>query len=38
MKSHGQMTKIKIIELDEFYNFYVHDFLSLNHLVIQNFV
>ena len=36
--SDEEMTKIKVIGLDEFYNFYVHDFLSSNHLVCQNFV
>ena len=33
-----EMTKIKIVGLDEYYNFYVHDFLSSNHLVCQNFI
>jgi hypothetical protein len=23
-----QITKIKVVDLDEFYNFYVHDFFS----------
>ena len=36
--SDKEMTKLKVIELDEYYNFYVHDFLSSNHLVYQNFV
>ena len=26
--SDEEMTKIKVVDLDEFYNFYVHDFLS----------
>ena len=26
--SDEQMTKIKVVDLDEFYNFYVHDFFS----------
>ena len=32
------MTEIKVVDLDEYYNFYVYDFLSSNHLVSQNFV
>ena len=31
-------TKIKVIDLDEYYNFYVHEFLSSIRLVTQNFV
>jgi hypothetical protein len=31
-----QMTKIKVIDLDQFYDFYVHDFFSWNHLMFQN--
>ena len=27
MTSDGQTAKIKVIDLDKFYNFYVHDFL-----------
>ena len=27
--SDEQMTKIKVIDLDEFYNFYVYDFFKL---------
>ena len=27
--SDEKMTKIKIVDLDEFYNFYVHDFFQL---------
>ena len=26
--SDEKMTKIKVVDLDEFYNFYVHDFLA----------
>jgi hypothetical protein len=26
--SDEKMTKIKVVDLDEFYNFYVHDFFS----------
>ncbi len=26
--SDEEMTKIKVVALDEFYNFYVHDFFS----------
>jgi hypothetical protein len=31
-----EITKIKVVDLDKFYNFYVHDFFSWNHLVFQN--
>ena len=34
--SDEEITKIKVVELDEFYNFYVHDFFSWNHLMFQN--
>ena len=34
--SDEEMTKIKVVDLDKFYNFYVHDFFSWNHLVLQN--
>ena len=34
--SDEEMIKIKVIDLDKFYNFYVHDFFSWNHLVFQN--
>jgi hypothetical protein len=34
--SDEKMTKIKVVDLDEFYNFYVHDFFSWNCLVFQN--
>ena len=34
--SDKEMTKIKVIDLDKFYNFYVHDFFSWNHLMFQN--
>ena len=37
-KSHGKMTKIKVIDLDELYNFYIHDFFSWNHILFQNVV
>ena len=33
-----EMTKIKVVDLNEFYNFYFHDFFSINHLVSQNYV
>jgi hypothetical protein len=36
--SDEEMTKIKVVDLDEYYNFYFHDFFSLNHLVFQNVV
>ena len=31
-----KMTKIKVVDLDEFYNFYVHEFLAESHLMFQN--
>ena len=34
--SNEEMTKIKVVDLDEYYNFYIHDFFSSNHLVSQN--
>ena len=34
--SDEQMTKIKVVDLDKFYNFYAHDFFSWNHLAFQN--
>jgi hypothetical protein len=36
--SDEQMTKIKVIDLDELYNFYVHDFFKWNHLLFENVV
>ena len=33
-----EMTKIKVLDLDQFYNFYVHDFFSWNHLLLRNIV
>jgi hypothetical protein len=32
------MTKIKVVHIDEFYNFHVHEFFRWNHLVFQNVV
>ena len=32
------MIKIKVIDLDELYNFVVDDFFSWNHLVYENIV
>jgi hypothetical protein len=32
------MTKIKVIDIDELYNFIVDDFFSWNHLVLENIV
>ena len=29
------MTKLKVVDLDEIYNFYVHDFFKWNHLPLQ---
>ena len=34
--SDEQMTKIKVVDLDEFYNFYVHDFFSWSYLMFEN--
>ena len=34
--SDKEITKIKVVDLDKFYNFYVYDFFSWNHLVFQN--
>ena len=34
--SDEEMIKIKVIDLDKFYNFYVHDFFGWDHLVFQN--
>ena len=34
--SDEEITKIKVVDLDKFYNFYVHDFFSWNHLAFQN--
>ena len=33
-----EMIKIKVVDSDEFNNFYVHDFSSWNHLRFQNLV
>ncbi len=32
------MTKIKVIDIDELYNFVVDDFFSWNHLLFENVV
>ena len=34
--SDEEMTKIKLVDLDKFCNFYVHDFFIWNQLVVQN--
>jgi hypothetical protein len=34
--SDGGMAKIKVVNLDDIYNFVVDDFLALNHLLSQN--
>ena len=34
--SDEEMTKIKLVDLDKFCNFYVHDFFIWNQLVLQN--
>jgi hypothetical protein len=36
--SDEQMTKIKSVDLDDFYNFVVDNFFRWNHLLFQNFV
>ena len=36
--SYEEVTKIKIVDSDEFTNFYVHDFYCWNHLRFQNLV
>ena len=36
--SDEEMTKIKVVDLDELYNFGMHEFFSQNHLVFQNLV
>ena len=36
--SNEEVTKIKVVDSDEFNNFYAHDFYSWNHLRFQNLV
>ena len=36
--SHEEVTKIKVVDSEEFNNFYVHDFYCWNHLRFQNLV
>ncbi len=36
--SDEEMTKIKVLALDEFYNFYIHNFFSWNYLLLQNII
>ena len=36
--SDEEMTKIKVVDLDELYNFGIHHFFSLNHLMVENLV
>ena len=36
--SNKELTKIKVVDLDEFYNFYIDEFFSWDHLVFQNVV
>ena len=36
--SYGEMIKIKVVDLDELYNFVGDDIFSGNHLLFQNFV
>jgi hypothetical protein len=33
--SNEQISKIKVVDLDDFDNFYVHDFFSCNHLMFH---
>ena len=33
-----EMTKIKVVDLDEFYNFYIHHLFRWNRLVFENLV
>ena len=33
-----EMPKIKVVDLDEFYNFYIHHLFSWNYLVFENLV
>jgi hypothetical protein len=35
-KLDGELTKIKVLDLDEIYNFIVDDFFIWNHLLAQN--
>ena len=32
------MTKIKVVDLDELYNFGIHHFFGWNHLMVENLV
>ena len=34
----GEIIKIKVVDLDEFYNFAVDDFFIRNHLLAKNLV
>jgi hypothetical protein len=36
--SDEEITKIKVVDLDKFYNFVVDDFCSSNHLLLRNLV
>jgi len=36
--SDKEMTKIKVVDLDELYNFVVDDFFIWNHLLSKNYV
>ena len=37
-KSYRKMTKTKVVDIDDLYNFVVDDFFSWNHLVFENIV
>jgi hypothetical protein len=36
--SDEEMTKTKVVDIDEFYNFVVDDFCNSNHLLLKNLV
>ena len=36
--SNEETTKIKVVDLDELYNFGIHHFFSWNHLMVENLV
>ena len=36
--SDQEIIKIKVVDIDELYNFGMHEFFSQNHLVFQNLV
>ena len=36
--SNEEITKIKVVDLDELYNFGIHHFFSWNHLMVENLI